>query len=91
MFPLKTREEELLFGINDFIEEKKFPPTIREMSQILNFTSTNHTRCLLKNLIEEGFIKSSPKIARGIVIEERGKKYIIQYKRWPVFLGQSSK
>lgn len=63
---LTDRQNEVLLFIRHFIEEKRYPPSIREIMAGLSMSSTNGTRKHLQVLESKGHINLTPGIARGI-------------------------
>ena len=71
--PLTQRQSRMLAFIRDFTAGNPYPPTIREIAQGCNISSTSVTIYNLRRLEEECYLKRVPAIARGIVLTERGK------------------
>ena len=49
-------------------EEFRRPPTVREIANRFNISSTNGVRSILAALIKKGYINRSPRTSRGIEI-----------------------
>ncbi len=58
--------------IKNQIEERGYPPTIREIGRKFNISSTNGVRYFLNRLEEEGLIERIGRKARGIRIVGKG-------------------
>jgi repressor LexA len=60
------RTREILTFIQKFQRERGYPPTIREIGGAFGIASTNGVRYHLHRLEEQGLLKRSQKISRGI-------------------------
>ena len=67
MDPLTKRQGELLFLIRQFVQEKGYPPTVRELVTLTGKKSTGGVQKLLDALRRKGYIKKAPGRSRGIV------------------------
>ena len=65
---LTTRQRDVLDFITGMIQKKGFPPTIREIGEKFNITSTNGVRAILSALDKKGYIKRKPLVSRGIEV-----------------------
>lgn len=65
---LTTRQEEILEYIKKYSKENKMPPTVREIGNHFEISSTNGVRSILAALIKKGYISRSPRLSRGIEI-----------------------
>lgn len=65
---LTTRQEEILEYIKKYSKENKMPPTVREIGNHFDISSTNGVRSILAALIKKGYISRSPRLSRGIEI-----------------------
>jgi repressor LexA len=63
---LTARQREVLLYIAHHIQERSCPPTIRELAAQMGVSSTNAVRDHLRALMEKGFLKRSPRRARGL-------------------------
>jgi repressor LexA len=63
---LTARQREVLACITHHMRQRNCPPTIRELASELGISSTNGVRDHLRALMEKGFIRRSPRLARGI-------------------------
>jgi len=64
---LTKKQGELLFLIRQFVREKGYPPTVRELVALTGKKSTAGVQKLLDALGRKGYIKKSPGRSRGIV------------------------
>lgn len=67
MDQLTTRQGELLSLIKQFVREKGYPPTVRELVALTGKKSTSGVQKLLDVLGRKGYIKRAPGRSRGIV------------------------
>jgi repressor LexA len=66
--PLTSRQQEVYAFICSKTKENSLPPTVREIGEAFNISSTNGVRSILGALIKKGYIRRSPKLSRGIEI-----------------------
>ena len=64
--PLTKRQQEILDIIKNSIEEKGWPPTIREIGKATGIRSPNGVMCHLKALEKKGRIETEEKTSRCI-------------------------
>jgi len=65
---LKQRAQDIYSFIRRFRREQGSAPTIREIGNAFEITSTNGVRYYLELLEREGYIRHTPGISRGIVL-----------------------
>ena len=66
-----TRKQQIVLDfIVRMIQERGYPPTIREIGEEFSISSTNGVRDHLKALVKKGYIKRSPHTSRGIELNE---------------------
>jgi repressor LexA len=65
---LEGMEKELFEYIVNFVEENKYPPTLREMCSGMGWKSTNSPREIMVKLETKGYLKRIPEISRGLII-----------------------
>jgi repressor LexA len=58
------------------IEEKHFPPTHREISSGFKWSSNAAAKCHLLALEKKGFIRTLPRLSRGIQIKPAGWEWM---------------
>jgi len=63
---LNDRARAILAFIQRFTRDRGFPPTIREIGEAFNISSTNGVRYYLSLLEKGGHLKRSSRISRGI-------------------------
>ena len=70
---LTPRQEEILEYIKKNSKENRMPPTVREIGNHFEISSTNGVRSILAALIKKGYINRSPRLSRGIEVITDGK------------------
>lgn len=73
---LDTNEAIVYIAIKDYITEKKFSPTMRELCDITDFKSTATIHKYIKRLENKGYIKRDKILARCITLSEHRLKNI---------------
>lgn len=68
---MKTRDKIVKF-LKEFIEEKGFAPSVREIAEHLGFKSTKAVKVHLDELAEKGIIEKKKGVARGISLRNKG-------------------
>jgi repressor LexA len=63
---LTPRQQEVFEFIKERIEATNRPPTLREIGQRFDISSTNGVRSILAALVKKNYIARSPKLSRGI-------------------------
>ena len=76
---MTARQEEIYEYIKKYSKENHMPPTVREIGNHFDISSTNGVRSILAALIKKGYINRSPRLSRGIEIlntedNDSGKK-----------------
>lgn len=65
---LTDRQAEIYEYIKKYSKENRMPPTVREIGNHFEISSTNGVRSILAALIKKGYINRSPRLSRGIEI-----------------------
>jgi len=65
---LTDRQAEIYDFICKYSKENRMPPTVREIGNHFDISSTNGVRSILAALIKKGYINRSPRLSRGIEI-----------------------
>lgn len=73
---LTKRQEEILDYIKKYSKENRMPPTVREIGNHFEISSTNGVRSILAALIKKGYINRSPRLSRGIEIVSNGNEEV---------------
>jgi repressor LexA len=63
---LSERQQRILEFIEEYIAEKRFPPTIREIGSAVNISSTSVVNYNLKKLESAGYLERNPEVSRGL-------------------------
>ncbi len=79
---LTKTQEKVLQSILDFVERSGYPPTIREIMDLMGYASVNNVQRILNILVEKGYIKRNLRGgARCIeVIQQPSKQYQTEKK-----------
>jgi len=67
---LSERQQRMLEFIQEFIEDRRFPPTIREIGERVGISSTSVVKYNLEILERRHLIERNPDISRGIRLLE---------------------
>ena len=70
---LTSRQEEILEYIKKYSKENRMPPTVREIGNHFEISSTTGVRSILAALIKKGYINRSPRLSRGIEVIDNDK------------------
>ena len=70
---LSQEQVRLLAFLRDFTARNPYPPTVRELVQGCNISSTSVADRQLRRLEEGEYLTRRPGIARGRVLTERGR------------------
>ena len=73
MTKLPEKQEAILTFIKEFADEHSYPPSIREIQEACNISSTSVVDYNLRGLENKGLIKRGREISRGIEIVGRGR------------------
>jgi repressor LexA len=65
---LTPRQQRVLATIKDAIEQKGYPPSMREIGQAVGLTSSSSVAHQLRSLEEKGFLKRDPNRPRAIEV-----------------------
>ena len=71
---LSARQESILQFIKEFMEERHYPPTVRDIQTGCNVSSTSVVDYNLHKLQNMGFLKREPEVSRGIELIGEGLK-----------------
>ena len=64
-----TRQQQAVYDfVKSYIEEKSYPPTIREIGAAVGLSSTSTVHSHVKTLIDKGYLVSSPSTQRTIAL-----------------------
>jgi repressor LexA len=71
MAQLPERRRQILDIIREFMEERGYPPTVRDIMKSCHISSTAVVQHHLRMLEKEGYINRDPEVSRSITIAER--------------------
>lgn len=69
---LTSKQASILRYIQGHVMANSCPPTIREIADALDISSTNGVRSHLAALVRKGWLTITPRVARGIRLTETG-------------------
>ena len=64
--PMTDRQQEIYNFSRDHIEDKGWPPSIREIGNHMGIATTNGVTCHLRPMEKKGWIECEPQMARCI-------------------------
>src|SRR6185437_4239916 len=70
---LTAKQREILEAVQDWIQERGRPPTLREMAQRMGVSSTNAIRDHLRVLEGKGYLKREARLSRGLEVIRGGR------------------
>ena len=79
--PLHTQDEAsriALAAIIESVDQRGFPPSVREISKALGWDSPSQGHIVVKRLIEQGLVTTVPGITRSIRITGAGMKAVTE-------------
>jgi repressor LexA len=71
---LSPRQQEILKFIGRFSDERRYPPTIREIGEAVGISSTSVVNYNLNKLEQDGHIVRDLKVSRGVRLMEAPRK-----------------
>jgi repressor LexA len=81
---LSERQQRILGFIRDFLAERHFPPTIREIGEAVGISSTSVVKYNLEVLKSKKFIERDGDISRGIRLVEQAVQRVASVIQVPV-------
>jgi repressor LexA len=70
---LSQRQERILAFLNRYIQENRYPPSIREIGAAAGISSTSVVSYNLRRLQEGGYISRDPEVSRGLKLTSPGR------------------
>lgn len=70
------RRREILNKINSYVEDYNYPPSIREISQMMNVVSSSTAATYVDRLINDGYLRKHNSRSRSLEITSKGMKMI---------------
>jgi repressor LexA len=74
MSDLTPRQQAILDYLREFVEERDYPPTVRDIQDACRISSTSVVDYNLKRLEEKGYIRRAREVSRGIEILDRRRR-----------------
>jgi repressor LexA len=71
---LSPRQQRILDFIRDFMDERHFPPTVRDIQAGCEISSTSVVDYNLHIMQREGYLKRLPEVSRGIELLDGGSR-----------------
>lgn len=65
---LSDRQQNILIFMFDYMEDKGFPPTIREIGEATDINSTSVVNYNLNKLVDAGYLDRTDRVSRGLQI-----------------------
>ncbi|MDF2699255.1 MAG: transcriptional repressor LexA [Haloplasmataceae bacterium] len=77
MIKISEKQQEILDFISEFLSERGYPPTVREIGKAVGLSSSASVHSQLNKLEKKGFIKKEPTSSRAIsIVKEDQTEYI---------------
>ena len=73
---LTAKQREAYLAIEAYIAEKKMPPTVRELGEILGERTPGAVQGIINRLAEKGVIKKELGVARSIQLNDSDTMYL---------------
>jgi repressor LexA len=70
---LTPGQQKVLAFVAEFIAQRRFPPTWREIATHLGATSTNAAHDHIKRLVDKGMVTKQPSLSRSLVLTDKGR------------------
>lgn len=74
--PITDAQSKVLMFIDTYIDKRRYPPTYREISEGMDFASTNAVTNHMIALESKGFIKSERGRARAIWLTDKALDFV---------------
>lgn len=75
---LSPKQERILDFLRRFLDERDYPPTVRDIVKGCGMSSTSVVDYNLKILEREGYIRRGREISRGIELVERDRRRLVR-------------
>ena len=72
----EDRYKTLVEFIHSYTTKNGFPPSVREIGEVMGVSSSSTIHKFLKQSVKKGYIEIHPRIARTIRVSENGKKLL---------------
>ena len=87
--PLTGLQSRVLTHVYDFIQRKLYPPTVKEIQQVLDISNPGTVYKVLSALNKKGYIKKEKHVARGIRLTPLGEEVCSQNRQLKFELEES--
>ena len=77
MKPLTDKQKDILIFIEEFINDYGYPPTIRDIQNNCEISSTSVVKYNLDRLQEKGLMTRASEVSRGINLKSEPKNPLI--------------
>jgi repressor LexA len=74
---LSDRQQRMMAFIRRYREEHDYPPTIREIGQAVQISSTSVVKYNLERLQEKGYIERSEEVSRGLRLTDGSRQRLV--------------
>ena len=75
---LSDKQQRMLNFINEFMDDKGYPPTVRDILRGCDISSTSVVDYNLRVLERQGYLHRDPEVSRGIGIIDRMKSNFVK-------------
>ena len=75
---LSDKQQRMLNFINEFVDDKGYPPTVRDILRGCEISSTSVVDYNLRVLQREGYLRRDSEVSRGIGIPDRGRSNFVK-------------
>lgn len=76
MRPPTEHQRHVLAQIHAFTTKWGYPPTVRELCEMLSIASTNAMQETIGYLIKKDCLRRASKLARSLTLTEKGKTFL---------------
>ena len=73
---MSIRRAKILLYMYAFIKAKGLSPTLREIGEAVDISSTSVVKYNLDRLIDQGYIRSHDTISRGLIMRPQGYQFV---------------
>jgi len=77
MKPLSAKQQRILTFVSEFIAERSYPPTVRDIQSGCNISSTSVVDYNLNILAQQGHLRRDAEVSRGIGLNEARQKRLV--------------
>lgn len=81
---LSERQQRILEFIREFIDENSYPPTIREIGQAVDISSTSVVNYNLNKLVDAGLLERNKEVSRGLRLLDDASSALASLRAIPI-------